>query len=169
MDSIGEWAFAQCSGLTTVTISNSVEGIGSSAFQACSGLTSVTIGNSVTSIEDCAFSGCSGLTSVTIPNSVKSIGHGAFEGCSGLISITIGNSVTSIGGGLSVIALNSLMSTAMPRRCLLQRAMHLKVLIQKMPPCMCLMLQLIVTRQQSLGAVSARLLLSPNDEYSLTM
>ena len=38
------------------------------AFWGCSGLTSVTIPNSVTSIGDSAFTGCSGLTSVTIPN-----------------------------------------------------------------------------------------------------
>ena len=45
-----------------------VLGISSSAFSGCSGLTSVTIPNSVTSIGDNAFSGCSSLTSVTIPN-----------------------------------------------------------------------------------------------------
>ena len=53
----------------------------------CSGLTSVTIGNSVTSIGDLAFSWCSGLTSVTIPNSVTSIGNDAFYECSGLTDI----------------------------------------------------------------------------------
>ena len=34
------------------------------AFSGCSGLTSVTIGNSVTSIGDYAFSRCSGLTAI---------------------------------------------------------------------------------------------------------
>ena len=95
--SIGSSAFSGCSGLTSVTIPNSVTSIGGSAFSGCSGLTSVTIGNSVTSIGWSAFSGCSGLTSVTIPNSVTSIGNYAFSGCSGLTSVTIGNSVTSIG------------------------------------------------------------------------
>ena len=95
--SIGDYAFAGCSGLTSITIPNSVTSIGRSAFWNCSGLTSVTIPNSVTNIGKSAFSGCSSLTSVTIPNSVTSIGSGAFEGCSGLTSITIPNSVTSIG------------------------------------------------------------------------
>ncbi|MCI6645489.1 MAG: leucine-rich repeat domain-containing protein [Bacteroidales bacterium] len=95
--SIGEEAFAECSGLTSVTIPNSVTSIGNSAFSGCSSLTSITIPNSVTSIADYAFAGCSGLTSSTIPNSVTSIGGRAFEGCISLTSVTIPNSVTWIG------------------------------------------------------------------------
>ena len=79
--SIGEWAFSNCSALTSVTIPNSVTNIDSHAFSGCSALTSVTIGNSVTSIGSSAFSGCSALTSVTIPNSVTSIGSDAFADC----------------------------------------------------------------------------------------
>jgi len=94
---IGDNAFSVCSGLTSVTIPNSVTSIGRSAFSGCSGLTSVTIPNSVTSIGRSVFSGCSGLTSITIPNSVTSIGEHAFRGCSSLTSITIPNGVTSIG------------------------------------------------------------------------
>ena len=95
--SIGDYAFNNCSRLTSITIPNSVTSIGNEAFLGCDGLTSITIGNSVTSIGNSAFSSCSGLTSITIPNSVTSIGHQAFSSCSGLTSITIGNSVTSIG------------------------------------------------------------------------
>ena len=95
--SIGDWAFSACSGLTSITIPNSVTSIGRSAFRWCSTLTSVTIPNSVTSIGDGAFSDCDGLTSITIPNSVTSIGKEAFKYCSGLTSIIIPNSVTSIG------------------------------------------------------------------------
>ena len=39
--SIEDWAFAYCSGLTSVTISNSVKSIGYSAFEDCNGLNSV--------------------------------------------------------------------------------------------------------------------------------
>ena len=79
--SIGSSAFYGCSGLTSITIPNSVTSIGSSAFSGCSSLTSITISNSVTSIGNHAFYHCSGLTSVTIPNSVTSIGEAAFYEC----------------------------------------------------------------------------------------
>ncbi len=74
-----------------------VTAIGDHAFYNCDGLTSVTIPNSVTSIGDYAFHGCSGLTSVTIPNLVTSIGDYAFHYCNRLTSVSLPNSVTSIG------------------------------------------------------------------------
>lgn len=97
--SIGGSAFAACSGLTSVTIPNSVTLIDGAAFYGCSGMTSISIGSGVTSIENDAFSSCTSLTTVTIPNSVTSIGQHAFEGCSGLISVTFGSGVTSIDRG----------------------------------------------------------------------
>ena len=97
--SIGEGAFGSCTGLTSVTIPNSVTSIGHGAFGSCTGLTSVTIPNSVTTIGDYAFDYCTGLTSVTIPSSITSIEDRAFSYCYSLTSITIPNSVTSIGGG----------------------------------------------------------------------
>ena len=95
--SIGEYAFYDCTSLTSLTIGNSVTSMGSCAFAKCTGLKSVEIPNSVTSIGDAAFDGCKGLTSLTIPNSVTSIGGSAFAGCTGLKSLTIGNLVESIG------------------------------------------------------------------------
>ena len=98
-ENIGDWAFFNCSGLTSVTIPDSVTSIGKRAFIGCSSLTSITIPDSVVSIGEQAFRGCSGLISVSIPDSVTSIGEGAFLGCIGLTSITIPDSVTSIGEG----------------------------------------------------------------------
>src|SRR6266542_2526000 len=94
--SIGHDAF-NGTGLTSVTIPNSVTSIGASAFELCTGLTNVIIGNSVTNIEGFLFWGCSSLASVTIGNSVTSIGHGAVQLCPSLTGVTIPNSVTSIG------------------------------------------------------------------------
>ena len=74
-------------GLTSVTIPNSVKVIGEHAFSYCINMTSAIIGNSVTTIGECAFTQCTGLTSVTIPNSVTSIGEYAFGYCEGFSSI----------------------------------------------------------------------------------
>jgi hypothetical protein len=95
--SIGNQAFACCTSLTIVTIPDSVISIGSSAFQGCFSLTSITISDSVISIGAATFFYCISLTSVTIPESVTSIEDGAFQGCSSLTSITIPDSVTGIG------------------------------------------------------------------------
>jgi hypothetical protein len=121
--SIGDFAFNECSGLTSVTIPNSVTFIGLWAFsntgiyedesnwdngvlyidncliEANSDVVkgSYTIKKGTRIIGENAFNYCSELTSVTIPNSVTSIGENAFYKCSGLTSVTIPNSVTSIG------------------------------------------------------------------------
>ena len=94
--SIGNGAFEECTGLTSITIPDSVTSIGIYAFYNCSGLTSITIPGSVTSIGRLAFEQCTGLTSITIQDGVKSIGKQAFSDCTGLTSITIPDSVTNI-------------------------------------------------------------------------
>ena len=116
-----------------ITIPDSVTSISDYAFNDCTSLTSVTIPDSVTSIDDWTFSSCTSLTSIevsgnnknyssadgvlfnkdkselitypagktdseyVIPNSVISIGDSAFENCTSLTSVTIPDSVTSIG------------------------------------------------------------------------
>ena len=96
--SIGYSAFYGCICLTSLTLPSSVTSIGSSAFEGCRSLTSLILPSSVTSIGSSAFSGCSGLTSLTLPSSVTSIGWATFSGCSGLTSLTLPSSVTSIDG-----------------------------------------------------------------------
>ncbi len=94
--SIGEEAFHNCTGLTSVTIPESVTSIGNSAFHSCTGLTSVTIPESITSIGNSAFHSCTGLTSITFPDGITSIGSNAFYGCTGITRVTIPDSVTNI-------------------------------------------------------------------------
>ena len=87
--SIGDSAFSNFIGLTSIEIPNSVTSIKYGAFSGCIGLTSIEIPDSVTTIESFAFSGCIGLTRVEIPDSVTIIGAFAFSGCTGLTSIEI--------------------------------------------------------------------------------
>ncbi|WP_305156022.1 leucine-rich repeat domain-containing protein, partial [uncultured Duncaniella sp.] len=106
---IGEDALYGCSGLTSVTIPNSVTSIGKMAFWNCSSLKEINV-----DAENQEYSSVSGILyskdktrlitcpggkkgEIVIPNSVTSIGTSAFDGCSGLTSVTIPNSVTSIG------------------------------------------------------------------------
>ncbi len=92
---ISDYGFWGCTGLTGITIPDSVTHIGDAAFKGCTGLTTVTIGKGVTEISGYAFAGCTGLTDITIPDSVTTIGSKAFSE-SGLTGITIPDSVTSM-------------------------------------------------------------------------
>ena len=87
--SIGESAFYQCYGLTSINIPSGVTSISTMAFYYCTSLTSINIPSSVTSIGGSAFANCSGLTSIDIPDSVTRIDGNAFYNCSGLISIIV--------------------------------------------------------------------------------
>ena len=105
----GHWftfgdGFVDCSGLTSVTIPNTVTCIGPNAFASCSGLTSVTIPSAVTYIGHGAFRDCSGLTSVNFNadscTNMNPIYDGlyepVFDGCSNLTTLNIGNNVKVI-------------------------------------------------------------------------
>ena len=119
--SIEEWAFYNCSSLTSVTIANSVIAIGNNAFYNCRSLTYISIGNSLTYIGYDAFYNCSSLntlnfnaincndfynlspffdcpiTTINIGDSVQRIPNRFAKELSSLTSVNIGNNVTSIG------------------------------------------------------------------------
>lgn len=112
---IGEGAFTDCSGLTSVVVSS-----GNKVYDSRSncnaiietatntllfGCQKTLVPDSVTKISPCAFWGCTSLTNIVIPNSVTEIGCNAFYGCTGLQSIVIPDSVTVIGKKPSMVAL----------------------------------------------------------------
>ena len=74
-------------GCPNTTIPYGIINIGDFAFYNCSTLTSITIPNSVTNIGNNAFQGCSSLGSITLPSELTSIGDFAFSDCSSLITV----------------------------------------------------------------------------------
>ena len=98
-DQIGDYAFYNCSGLTSLNLPAGITSIGWGAFEGCSGLTSLNLPDGITSIGVNAFKGCSGLTSLTLPAGITIICEGAFINCSGLTSLTLPSSLTTIGFG----------------------------------------------------------------------
>ena len=101
--SIRDYAFSNCSSLTSVTIPYSITSIGNSAFSNCSSLTTIhynaincedfsyyyhqfencpisaiNIGDSVQRIPGYFASNCDSLTSVTLPENITYIGYEAF-------------------------------------------------------------------------------------------
>ena len=121
VSNIGEWAFYNYQGLTSVKIGSGVTNIAQTAFNNCPStlFDTTTIPGTrlldgwviegiqsfegdleltgIRGIADKAFLSCSGLTAVTLPDSVINIGDSAFFGCNGLTTVTIGKNVRHIG------------------------------------------------------------------------
>ncbi|MBR7133255.1 MAG: leucine-rich repeat protein [Clostridia bacterium] len=113
--SIGDSAFANCTALTNIILSDGVKSIGTSAFANCTGLTAINISGSVETIGSNAFSGCTRLIRVTLNEGTKSIGENAFASCENLVTIAVPSTVTEIGadaflncGDLRIVAINDM-------------------------------------------------------------
>ena len=85
------YLFSNCKKITKILFTKNYtdDKLTQNMFYNCSGLTSITIPNSVTLICNNAFENCSSLTSIKIPDTVETICTDAFYGCSKLTKITI--------------------------------------------------------------------------------
>lgn len=93
---IGEYAFANCSAMTSVSLPDTVTSMGQKAFYACRSLESIRIPNGMTELPSSLFYGA-GLTSIDIPQNITKMGSSVFNGCRMLKSVTIADSVTELG------------------------------------------------------------------------
>jgi uncharacterized protein YjdB len=81
----------------SISIPNSVTSIGEFALAECIGLTSVSFPSALRIIDLGAFLYCTGLASITIPAGVTTLEYYAFYGCPSLVSVTFQGSIPSSG------------------------------------------------------------------------
>lgn len=96
LETVGNEAFSE-SGLTSISLPNSVKTLGTSVFDSCSALASIELGSGIQSIPNRAFANCTALASITIPDQVNTITAEAFLECTALVKIAIPDKVTKIG------------------------------------------------------------------------
>ena len=93
---IGEGAFADLSGLTTIIIPGTVEEIRRNAFRNNADLENVILQEGVKSIGSNAFRDCSNIKHVDLPESLETLGGSSFYSCTSLKSIKIPSKIEVI-------------------------------------------------------------------------
>ena len=93
---IGEYAFYHCINLKDVKLSSALTTINTQAFNDCSSLLAITVPDSVTSMGSAVFANCTSLADVTLPNTRQIIMSRTFESCSSLEKIVLPETVTRI-------------------------------------------------------------------------
>ncbi len=83
---IGEQAFSSCTGLTTMSIPDSVTTMGEEVLKDCTGLVSVNFPASMETTPVGYLWGCSAISNVSLPDSITKIGKSTFRNCTGLKS-----------------------------------------------------------------------------------
>lgn len=96
VQTIGNYAFYECSCLQSITLSRELLTIGDYAFYNCNALQTLIFPNKLQTIGDYAFYSCDALQSVDIPDSVKTLGSRSFASCANLKEVTIGAGVENI-------------------------------------------------------------------------
>ena len=98
--SMGNYAFAGSTYLTSLTLYDDIQTIGNFAFLGSTSLKTVTLPKNLTSIGEYAFACCSELESITIPEKVKTINPKTFADCSNLQYIMLPAGLTTFNDSL---------------------------------------------------------------------
>ena len=96
LTAIGSYAFYNCDGIWNLNLPDSVTSIGYEAFGSCNNLRSVKLPASLEYIGGYAFAWCYALTNIEFPESLKTISYGAFQDCDGLTSVVLPESLITI-------------------------------------------------------------------------
>ena len=96
MTNLANYEFRGCSGLTSITLPNSVTGIGNYAFSECQSLQSIKLPDNLMNIGSYCFYSATNLTSISIPDSVTQVGTYAFYLCISLENVKLSNSLQLI-------------------------------------------------------------------------
>lgn len=96
---VGEQAFEECTGIDQVTMNglNQACSFGKEAFASCSSLRHITLSEGVTGISEKMFDKCGMLESVRIPTTCKKIGDEAFNICVSLHTLVLPEGVEELG------------------------------------------------------------------------
>ena len=97
VNKIGDYGFANCTTLNSITIPANILNIGKYAFTGCTGLVNATIPTTVDTVGDYAFNNCTGLKNVTISEGVQALGEGAFYNCISLIEAVVPDTAKYVG------------------------------------------------------------------------
>lgn len=97
LDSVGNWAFVNCVGISSVVIPEGILSIGDGSFNTCKNITSVSMPNTLKNIGFASFMACESLQNLIVPDNVEMIDQYAFRNCYNLESVTLGKGLTEIG------------------------------------------------------------------------
>lgn len=95
---LGTAAF-ESTGLTHVTIPDTVQQVDPAVFQNCTSLVSVKLPNGITEIDQYLFANCISLQHVDMPDTITKINIYAFHNCTSLTSLALPKGLTSLSVG----------------------------------------------------------------------
>ncbi len=93
---IGEYAFYNCDGISTLTLSDKLTEAGSYAFAGCDGIGSAVLPAKLKTIPQAMFESCGSLKAVTLGSGTKTVGQSAFARCEALNTVTLNKGLTKI-------------------------------------------------------------------------